>query len=369
MGLSSSDSFDSFKLFLELAAERSTGTIGMIVPRSFLNGTMHSATRDRLLERFAPYEVRTLHAAEFPHAIAPACSVIFGPKPGPELIAHQAADSGNCVPRGERGIPARLWTRDRFPIGHGAWLDLLVRLGRNHPTIGQVEHRYRVRDAGINYNRASIARRILYEGELPEHLDDLPRYRGRNFTRYGRVRRGGWIRHDAQRRLQPGERLYTSPDTYDLPEKVVFRQTADRITATLDRSRMAMGRSVIAIVAVGSASLLPLLACLNSTLYTGLYRALAGEEGRVLPQVKVKTISLLPLPRACLEDCDPDWIQLGEMARLRLEERGECTPLDDEIDRAVCALLGVTASEVAALGATAETIPGDHGRNPEYTGG
>ncbi len=349
--LSSTDSFDSFKLFLELAAECSRGTIGMIVPRSILNGSTHSATRDLLLRRFAPYQVRTLHAAEFPRAVAPACSIIFGPMPGPGLILHHVGYADSRVPQAEHRIPARFWTRDRFPLGDGALLDLLDGLGQRHPTLGQVKHLYRVRDVGINYNRASIARRIFYDGEVAEHPDDLPRYRGRNFTRYGSVHRGGWVRHDAYLRLQPDDRLYMSRDTYELPEKVVFRQTADRITATLDRSRMAMGRSVIAIVACATASLLPLLACLNSTLFTGLYRALAGEEGRVLPQVKVATISLLPLPDACLEAGNPAWVQLGEMARLRLEQPGECTPLDHEIDRAVNELFGLTVPEIAALGA------------------
>jgi hypothetical protein len=349
-GLSSTESFDSFKLFLELAADCSEGTIGMIVPRAFLNGAMHSETRDLLLRRFAPYEVRTLDAAEFPLAVAPACSVIFGPRPGPRQIVHHAADESNQAPCPRRQIPARFWTRDRFPLGDGALLEFVERLGRNHPALGQIAHLYRVRDAGINYNRASIARRILYDGEVPEHPGDLPRYRGRNFTRYGTVQQGGWLRHDARLQLQPGERLYLSPDTYDLPEKVVFRQTADRITATLDRSRMVMGRSVIAVVATDPATLFPLLACLNSRLFTCLYRALAGEEGRVLAQVKVNTISLLPLPAACLAgSTDRAWVQLGEIARVRLTEPGDCLQLDQEIDLAVCALFGLTAAEAAAV--------------------
>ena len=196
--LPSTDSFDSFKLFLELAAERSVGTIGMIVPRAFLNGTMHAGTRDLLLRRFAPYEVRTLAAAEFPRAIAPACSLIFGPKPGPRFIAYHPATERDRAASGEVHIPARFWTRDRFPLGDGVLLDLLDRLCRKHPPIGRLDGLYRVRDAGINYNRASIGRRILYEAELPDHAADGPRYRGRNFTRYGSVHRGGWIRHDAQ---------------------------------------------------------------------------------------------------------------------------------------------------------------------------
>jgi predicted RNA methylase len=348
--LSSSGSFDSFKLFLELAAEKSDGTIGMIVPRAVLSQTMHSGVRELLLRRFAPYAVLTLDANEFPRAVAPACGLIFGPKPGPAMVACGAGSRGNRALPGGDSIPARFWTPDRFPLGDEALLDVLDRLCLQHPRIGELASRYRIRDVGINYNRASIARRNLYEGEVAEHPRDFPRYRGRNFARYGAVQQGGWLRHDAHLRLEPGEQLYLSHETYRLPEKVVFRQTADRVTATLDRTCMAMGRSVIAVIAAEDAPLLPLLACLNSRLFTVLYRALAGEEGRVLPQVKVKTISMLPLPSACLEGgSNAAWVELGEMARTRLTSHGDGARLEVEIDRAVCALFGLSARETANI--------------------
>lgn len=348
--LSSSGSFDSFKHFLELAAQQSHGTIGMIVPRAVLSQSTHAGVRALLLRRFAPYEVRILDADEFPRAVAPACGLIFGPRPGPAMIACRADRTERRVLPSGGGVPARCWTPDRFPLSDGALLDLLDRLCLQHPRLAELGSIYRVRDAGINYSRAAIARRILYEGELPEHPRDLPRYRGRNFARYGAVARGGWLRHDARLRLQPGERLYLDHETYRLPAKIVFRQTADRITATLDRTCMALGRSVIAVTAEDDAALLPLLACLNSSLATRLYRALAGEEGRVLPQVKVKTLCLLPLPNACLDGTrNATWVALGEMARRRLTHPRDDAILDGEIDRAVCALFGLSVGETAII--------------------
>jgi hypothetical protein len=348
--LSSSGSFDSFKLFVEFAAERSNGAIGMVLPRAVLSQTTHASVRELLLQRFAPYEVRILEASEFPRAVAPACSLIFGPRPGPATIAYCLGGTRSPAPHPAGTIPARFWTRDRFPLRNAELLDVLDELCRDHPRLGELSHLYRLRDAGINYNRATIARRILYERDTAEHPQDVPRYRGRNFSRYGVVQQGGWLRHDAHLRLEPGEQLYLSHETYRRPEKVVFRQTADRITATLDRTCMAMGRSVISVVAEADAPLLPLLACLNSELFTCLYRALAEEEGRVLPQVKVKTMSLLPLPRACLDGPgNPAWIRLGEMARTRLERQDDGATLDREIDHTVCALFGISAGEGAEI--------------------
>jgi hypothetical protein len=57
-----------------------------------------------------------------------------------------------------------------------------------------------------------------------------------------------------------------------------------------------MGRSVIAVMAEPGISLPALLACLNSSLLAEVYRSLAAEEGRVLPQVKVGRLHMLPVP-------------------------------------------------------------------------
>src|SRR5205085_12432404 len=104
-------------------------------------------------------------------------------------------------------------------------------------------------------------------------------------------------RWDATALLEPGDQLSLSGEIYRLPEKIVFRQTGDRVVATLDRSRMVMGRSVMAVTREGDVSLPALLACLNSRLITGLYRTLSGEEGRVLAQVKVGMVRALPIPQ------------------------------------------------------------------------
>jgi hypothetical protein len=266
-------------------------------------------------------------------------------------VRHLAQDRAEGATDTGRTIPARLWTRDRFPVAGEAMLDLLGRLATEHPLLRDLGDLYRVRDTGLNYNRAAVARRILYEAPEREHPLDQARYRGRNFDRYGPISRGGWLRHDARQRLLPDERLYLDAATYALPEKIVFRQTADRMTATLDTTRMVMGRSVIAVTSVGNAPLLPLLACLNSRLFTALYRALAGEEGRILPQVKVGMVLALPVPRSCLPGAGADgaWGRAGENARALLACEARDRRLDAAVDRFVYELYGLSPAEIAEV--------------------
>ncbi len=354
-------SFDSFKLFLDLASALSHGTVGMVVPQAVLAQATHADIREVLLDRLDPYWAVNLGDGVFLGAAAPACALVFGPKPGPRFV--------QCV-----GVPARHWSAERgFMLARTELVDLLHRLQRRHGTIGEVAHLYRVRDVGINYNRASVARRVLYAGTEGEHPEDVRRYRGRDFDRYTSIGTSGWLRHDAQRLLGPGETISLDWSTYSLAEKVVFRQTADRIVATLDRSRMVMGRSVIAITREGDVSLRALLACLNSRLLTVLYRSLAGEEGRVLPQVKVGRIKALPLPDvcslpvsngACLPGDDLDdralvwqlerdprsaWAYLDRLADVLLQAAGRDPRADALVDRIVYRLYGLTPEEIALV--------------------
>jgi hypothetical protein len=364
---STGGSFDSFKLFLDLASSLSRGTVGMVVPQAALAQATHTDVREVLLERKDPYWAMDLGDRIFAGAAAPACAVVFGPKPGPQSVP--------CVDgRGVTRVPATLWeAKLGFPLKRPAVADLLRRLRSRHPTLGDLTHLYRVRDVGINYNRASVAQRVLYSGPESAHALDIQRYRGRNFDRYTSITAGGWLRHDAQRLLQHGENIFLDWSTYTLPEKIVFRQTADRIVATLDRSRMAMGRSVIAITREADVSLPAFLACLNSRLLTVLYRSLAGEEGRVLPQVKVGRIKDLPVPRVCScpfpvnlhEDCggvengslvsqtsnNPHlaWLSLHHLANNLLRAEGRDPGASALVDRIVYGLYGLTPEEVALV--------------------
>ena len=157
--------------------------------------------------------------------------LVFGPRPGPDSVACRHREV-------ETAVPAARWGESGFPVERTRPLDLVARLQREHPTLGDLADRYRVCDVGLNYNRATVAARSLYTAAEPADPRDVPRFRGRNFDRYTAVQRGGWLRHDAVAALASGERLSAGWAVCALPEKSVLRQTADGIVATLDRSRM-----------------------------------------------------------------------------------------------------------------------------------
>lgn len=324
-------SFDSAKLFVDLGSERTRGTLGMVLPQAFAAQEKHADVREVLLERMAPRAALDLGDA-FSGAAAPACALVFEQKPGRSRVEVTGGS-----------LAAGLWTRSSFPLRHDEMLPVLHRLQRRQPLFADLQRRLRIRDVGLNYNRASVSRRSLYAAIEPEHALDRPYYRGRDFARYTPVRRGGWLRHDAEERLLPGESLSYGRDTAALPAKIVLRQTADRLIATLDRSRMVMGRSVIAVVAEEPRLLLPVLALLNSAPATALYRALAGETGRILPQVKVARLQALPLPSLDVEG--GQWAELGRLAQRLLDRGGDDREAEDEVDSLVARMYGLSTAE------------------------
>lgn len=350
--------FDSFKPFVALAVRLTGGTVGMILPQAVLAQDTHRDVRALLLDRLEPYLGVDLGGDCFPGAAAPACALVFGP----------GGDGGSAqsVAR-ERQTRCPRWSASHFAVSDHDLLDLLERLQRRHGTLADRRHLYRIRDVGINYSSAALARRILYSGPRPEHPGDLPRYRGRDFARYTSVAASGWLRHDAPRLVLAGERLSIGWETFARGEKIAVRQTADRVVATLDTTRWAMGRSVIAITGEGQASLLPLLACLNSRLMSVLYRALAGEQGRVLPQVKVARLAALPIPdvkgavpeeRApnpegvSPRDQDDLWSRLGDAATAMLQGGGRDESLDAGIDQVVYRFYDLSNEEIALVEST-----------------
>jgi len=371
--LSSRLSFDSFKLFLDLGSVLIRRSMGIIVPRAVLAQPLHADVRETLLQRLDPYAVLDLGNGSFPGAAAPACALIWGPRPGPRAIRCSATTSPHGTVRTTR-VARDQWSAERgFLLAPSPIMRLAERLQDRHPLLGSLGDLYRVRDGGINYNRAAVAARVLYSGSRPQDPRDIPRYRGRNFGPYTSIAVGGWMRHDAMDLLMPGEVLALHRPLYERKEKIAMRQTADRLVATLDRTTMATGRSVLAVTAEGEASLLPLLACLNSGLLTQLYQALSGENRRLLPQVKVARLVQLPVPAACLlgrwdgdvpVDVDGDdrallrrseadgsfgWYLLSRLAARLLQAEGRDARSLDLADRLVCALYGVSERERRVL--------------------
>jgi len=180
---------------------------------------------------------------------------------------------------------------------------LVARLSGGEVRLGDVAW---VKDVGLNYwtkgrgktRGGSIADRVLYEGEQ-QHPEDRAYLKGRDIARYSLAFGNHWLRHDYETRLDPKvDTLRFSPD-YLEREKIIYRQTADRIIATLDPSKMLTNKTLHTVVLRDEwqhvIDLRYLLGLLNSSLMTYLYQVEAQEEGRTFAQVKTFRMKGLPI--------------------------------------------------------------------------
>jgi len=225
-----------------------------------------------------------------------------------------------------------------------------------------------VKDVGFNYwsvgrgkkRGDSIGSRVLYEGER-KNQKDIPYLKGRDIIRWSYSFSNHWLKHNYNEFLNKKTDTFRfSKEFLETSPKIIYRQTADRIIATLDYDKNYNDKTVHLIVPKEGTkiNLLSLLGILNSNLILFFYRNIVGEEGRTFAQVK--TIYLKNIPFVTNELIDD---RLSKLVKNQLEKvkiiqeignklTSEKTKIQEEIDRTdkeinqeVYKLYGITKEE------------------------
>jgi len=123
------------------------------------------------------------------------------------------------------------------------------------------------------------------------------RWRGR-YVEYDRR----WEREPAPPAGRPVNCQLREPGIFDRPEKLVSRQTARRLTVTLDRGRRFARNSVHSIYARegAEADLAALALFLSTELAAFVHARLRADEGRAFPQVHICELARLPVEPSLL---------------------------------------------------------------------
>jgi type I restriction-modification system DNA methylase subunit len=166
-----------------------------------------------------------------------------------------------------------------------------------------------VKDVGFNYwtmgrgkkRGDSIGSRILYSGKQ-QSPNDIPYIKGSDFDRYTSLECGNqWLRANYGKFLDPDVDVFRySPEFLEVPVKLVYRQTADRISASIDSDQVLVDKTVHVVLFRDEnqpLKLLYLLAVLNSQLTNFIYGDLSREGDRTFAQVKTFRVKQLPIRR------------------------------------------------------------------------
>ncbi len=225
-----------------------------------------------------------------------------------------------------------------------------------------------VKDVGFNYwsegrgkkRGDSIGSRILYEDEC-KNPKDVPFLKGRDLLRWGYRFGNHWLRNDYKNYLQKNDTFRFSLDFLRRSPKIIYRQTADRIIATLDFNKYYLDKTVHLIVPKDGKqiNLFFLLGILNSTFILYFYRETSREKGRTFAQVMTADVKKIPLKFNTIIEA-----KIGELVKtqLSLTERlykidnfklidtsasikEEIAKTDNKIDELVYKLYGITEEE------------------------
>jgi type I restriction-modification system DNA methylase subunit len=157
-------------------------------------------------------------------------------------------------------------------------------------------------DSGLDYSRKELGDAVFYDAKTREDRLDIPVLRGKNINRFQLTFNGKWLRGNwkeietRQKKKDSKTRLKVNVKAYEDSPKILVRQTADEVIATLDVKKFYNQKSLLSIHPKDKSLSYLLLGILNSAAITTQYRTLVGEEGQAFSQVKKNKLEELLIP-------------------------------------------------------------------------
>lgn len=229
-----------------------------------------------------------------------------------------------------------------------------------------LEDLFFVKDVGFNYwsvgkgkkrDGDSIGDRILYKG-VRKNKKDKPYLKGKNIFKYYNTEAENYLRHDFDDYLDGKKDVFRySADFLEISPKLFYRQTSNRVIATIDFEKNLCDKTLHIIVPKEveekNIDLKYLLALLNTELFNFLYRDISQEtEGRTFAQVKTVYIKQLPV-LVCDEKIQKSFITIvDKILEMKKQDSTANTSLrEKQIDVMVYHLYKLTFEEAKVIDA------------------
>ena len=233
---------------------------------------------------------------------------------------------------------------------------------RNDARFAELDEHYFVKDVGFNYwttgrgkkrGGNSIGDRVFYTGAR-QNTKDVPFLKGRDIAKWTIQVPSNFLKHDYVNCLDPKIDTFRFSEGFlKIQPKVVYRQTSGSIIAAIDEEGRYLDKTVHMIVPRDgwTSSVLSektLLGLLNSRLFDYLYGYISQEsEGRAFAQVKTTYIKKLPVPRIESKHTREIERLVGNILQVVSGKKKES--LEDDLNREVYALFGLTSDEIALV--------------------
>ena len=209
--------------------------------------------------------------------------------------------------------------------------------------------------------QGKVEDRLFLTAELDD--DSKPLLFGRNVERFKITFQRNWVSYKPSEMMAlemkrvkagtgPGLRL-RNPGIFER-NKILTRQTADEIIAAYDEGGNFYYANTLHGTVLIDKEYDPyyLLGILNSKLTTWYYRSNTDEEGKVFAQIKIELLRKIPIPKADAHKQRPIVERVRKIVVARRQDRADTTVLEQEIDRLVYELYGLTEEEIAIVEAS-----------------
>ena len=166
--------------------------------------------------------------------------------------------------------------------------------------------------------------------------------RGRNIERYLIKNSGEYIQYGAWLWCRRDAKYFES-------EKIVLRQTSDKIIASYDNNKLYAIDSVHCLIVKNNKfDIKYILSILNSTVFNFIYRSLTMESGKVFAQVKLTNLRKMPIPEIEIQQQQP-FIELVNQIIHSKQLDEDTKKLENQIDNLVYKLYDLTPEEIALV--------------------
>lgn len=301
---------DIYKIFIELGVSKlikQGGTLCYIVPNTLLLQPRYKDAREYLLKHRI-IEILNLGEKVFDQVVVPTC-VIFIQNEATKNNTVKFQDlSNNSVFKGELiNLQHKKIKQSIYQDSPSSAFVESFRVAKAGEQF--LEDILDFKDAGINYQRvkvglkekgkSNLGQRLLYEG-LKSNSEDVEYWKGEDIKSYFIASKTGrFVKLSTLNNLAANERVVLNKDYFAVAPKIIWRQTAPCLIASLDERGIWFGRSIQAGVIKESQKenydIKYLLAILNSKYLKHIYSQLTQEGGRVFPQVKLDKLKNLPI--------------------------------------------------------------------------
>jgi type I restriction-modification system DNA methylase subunit len=353
---------DIYKMFIQLGLRkiRSGGIQSLITPNTFVAQPRYRDIR-KVLVQHQIVKVINLGEEVFEGVVVPTC-LSFVIRENPEKayffadLSKESKFSGNLSSIAFRSASLK-------QVNSSKDLSLYVGkiLGENEVLFDEA---LEIKDAGIQYHRSGIVLKNKGGNDLYERLfnsnakafkTSVPVWYGKLMNRWViNPKTDEFFNLDYRKILKSNESTSFSENTFGVTPKILWRQTASCLRATIDTEgrwfRNTIQCAYIKQPYEKQLDIYFVLGIVNSMYIEYVYNALVKEAGRVFPQVKLTHVKKLPLVIAQKNDQKKvsDLVKRILSAKAH-DAEADVSALAREIDGLVYALYGLTKEEIAII--------------------